>query len=80
MKKVATNIRLPQSEYKEYRLLALKEGKSFAGLTREALRFYKEKGLGQDYDKMKVIREILRERVKINIPTAQLVKIGRKFE
>lgn len=80
MKKVTTNIRLPQNEYKEYRLLALKTGKSFAGLTREALKFYKEKGFGKKVDKLKITRDILKQRVKIDIPTSQLVKIGRKFE
>ncbi len=80
MKKIATNVRLPQSEYKEYRLLALNTGKSFARFTREALKFYKEKGLGRQEDKLKVVREIIRERVKIDIPTHNLVKIGRKIE
>ncbi len=80
MKKVATNIRLPQNEYKEYRLLALKSGKSFAKLTREALKFYREKGSIQAEDKLKSVREIMKQRVKIDIPTSQLVRTGRKFE
>ena len=79
MKKITTSIRFPQSEYKEYRLLALKSGKSFVKLTREALKFYKEKGL-LGGDKLNLVRDILKERVKIDIPTSELVKAGRKFE
>lgn len=37
MKIVATNIRLPEDQYQKYRIIALKQRKSFAELVRQSL-------------------------------------------
>jgi predicted DNA-binding protein len=78
---ITTNIRLPQEEYKEYRRIALEKGKSFAQLIREALRTYKKLQF-EDREqeiRLKAAKNILRNRVRIDIPVKKLIESGRKI-
>jgi len=78
---ITTNIRLPQEEYKEYRRIALEKGKSFAQLIREALRVYKKLQFEDKEQeiRLKALKNILKNRIKIDIPVRDLIESGRKI-
>lgn len=77
MSQVATIIRFPEEEYREYRKLALEKNKSFAKLVREALEAYRKK---PNRNKKIAFKRLWKTRVTMDIPLAQLVHEGRRFE
>lgn len=82
MAQVATIIRLPQDEYREYRKLALDKNKSFTKLVEEALKQYREVKLkGKELSKRKVIfKRIWETRIPVNTSVTELIHQGRRFE
>lgn len=71
---------MPEEEYKQYRRLALEEGKSFAQLVRHALTIYqKHTTLGSDQKiRLEAAKRILANRAKIKTSTKSLIEFGRK--
>lgn len=81
MKMVATNVRFPKEDYEELRALAYQENVSVASLINAAVREYKFKKLALSRkSRLKLFEKMRKSRIKINVPTVELVKEGRKFE
>lgn len=79
MQTIATNIRFPQDEYREIKLLAFMQGKSTAALIRDAVNLYKRNTV-RAKSKIALVERFRKLSVKINIPVIDLVREGRKFE
>lgn len=79
MNTIATNIRFPQDEYEELKLLAFSEKKSVAAVIREAIVAYKKKKF-QVKSKISLSEKFHKLAVTMDIPVANLVREGRKFE
>lgn len=82
MVQVATIIRLPQEEYREYRKLALDRNKSFTKLVGEALKQYREVKLKhKELSKRKAtFKRIWETRIPIDTSVTELIHEGRRFE
>lgn len=82
MAMVTTNVRLPEEEYRKYRLIALKKRKSFAELVRQSLEranwtFDDEK---KDKERRAAAGRILRvKRFKSNMSIREMIEKGRRF-
>lgn len=82
MAQVATIIRLPQDEYREYRKLALDRNSSFTKFVAEALKQYREVKLKhRELSKRKAtFKRIWETRIPVNISVTELIHQGRRFE
>lgn len=82
MAQVATIIRLPQEEYREYRKLALDKNKSFTKLVGEALKQYRDVKLKhKELSKRKAtFKRIWETRIPIDTSVTELIHEGRRFE
>lgn len=78
MNTIATNIRFPQDEYRDIKLLALSQGKSTAFVIREAVSWYKRKKLTSKVQ-ISIAEKLRKFSVKIDVPVAELIATGRKF-
>lgn len=79
---ITTNVRLPEKEYQKYRLIALKQKKSFAQLVREAL----ERTIWLTPDKSitekskEAALSILKEKgFESKLSIRQMIEKGRKY-
>ncbi|MEK7565526.1 MAG: ribbon-helix-helix protein, CopG family [Patescibacteria group bacterium] len=79
MNTIATNVRFPEDDYKELRLLAFAQGQSTASLIRQAVSFYKNRKMSTKLQ-ISLAERLRKVSVKINIPVLELVREGRKFE
>lgn len=79
MQTIATNIRFPADEYRELRMLAFLEKRPISELIRDSVRRYKTRASSVDNKRMALFRLMIKSRVRINIPTLQLVADGRKI-
>ncbi len=75
---VATNIRFPRDEYRELKLLALSEGKSAAGIIREAVKRYKDQKFNSRV-KLDLAEQARKLSVKIDVPVIDLVRQDRRY-
>mgnify|MGYP003395228072 CR=1 FL=1 len=78
MNTVATNVRFPEDDYKELRLLAFAQGQSTASLIRQAVSSYKKQKLLVKLQ-ISLAERLKKVSVKIKIPVLELVREGRKF-
>ena len=78
---ITTNIRLPEDEYKQYRKLALEQGKSFAQIVRQALKTYKKTNLEHEAKKRmaKAAGWLWENRIPVNASTKELIEHARKI-
>ena len=79
MNTIATNVRFPEDDYKELRLLAFAQGQSTASLIRQAVSFYKNRKMSTKLQ-ISLAERLRKVSVKINIPVLELVREGRRFE
>ena len=79
MQTVATNIRFPADEYQQLRMLAFLEKRPISELIRDSVRRYKTQASSVDNKRIDLFRLMVKSRVKINIPTLQLVADGRRI-
>lgn len=79
MNTVATNIRFPQDEYQEIKLLAYSQKKSVAAVIREAVFWYKKQKLNTK-TRVTLSEKFHKFAVTIDTPVSHLVREGRKFE
>ncbi len=76
---------MPSEEYKQYRRLALEEGKSFAELVRNSLKNrkkveshgFKDKKIANK--KLEAIRWLSQNRVAVGVSAKELIEEGRKL-
>lgn len=82
MAQVATVIRLPEEDYREYRKLALDENKSFTKLVEESLKQYRKVEVEQKkLSKRKAaFKRLWKTRIPIDVSVTQLIHEGRRFE
>ncbi|MEK7154961.1 MAG: hypothetical protein AAB697_02440 [Patescibacteria group bacterium] len=79
MQTVATNIRFPADEYQQLRTLAFLEKRPISQLIRDSVRIYKAQASSVGNKRMDLFRLMIKSRVKINVPTLQLVADGRRI-
>lgn len=81
MTQITTPIRLPKQDYKEYRRIALEEGKSFAEFVRQALKAYQKTEIDKESIKRRkaAARWLWKNRIPIDVPIKQLIEEGRKI-
>ena len=79
MQTIATNIRFPADEYQQLRTLAFLERRPISQLIRDSVRIYKAQASSVGNKRMDLFRLMIKSRVKINVPTLQLVADGRRI-
>jgi len=79
MQTVATNIRFPADEYQQLKTLAFLEKRPISELIRDSVRRYKTRASSVDSKRMNLFRLMVKSRIKINVPTLQLVTDGRRI-
>ena len=79
MQTIATNIRFPADEYQQLRTLAFLEKRPISQLIRDSVRIYKAQASSVGNKRMDLFRLMIKSRVKINVPTLQLVADGRRI-
>lgn len=75
---IATNIRFPEDEYREIKLLAYSEKKSVAALIRQAISMYKKQKF-HTKTKVSLAEKFRKLAVHIDTPVLKLVSEGRKI-
>lgn len=79
MNTIATNVRFPADDYRELKLLAFAQEQSTASLIRQAVAFYTKQKLVVKLQ-VSLAEKLKKFSIKINVPTLELVKDGRRFE
>lgn len=77
MQTVATNIRFPADEYQQLRTLAFLGKKPISKLIRDSVRMYKTQVSSIGKKRMDLFRLMVKSRVKIDVPTLELISDGR---
>lgn len=76
---VATNIRFPSDEYEQLKTLAFLEKKPISKIIRDSVKMYKSQVSATDRKKLDLFKLMVKSRVKINVPTSELVSDGRRI-
>ena len=79
MNTIATNIRFPSDEYEQLKTMAFLERKPISKIIRESVRLYKANISSNSPKRMNLFRLMVKSRVKINVPTTDLVSDGRRI-
>jgi len=77
MNSVATNIRFPADEYEQLKTLAFLERKPIAKIIRDSVRMYKSQVAETSDKNLKLFRLMVKSRVKVDLPTSELIAHGR---
>ncbi len=82
MKIVATNIRFPEDQYQKYRIIALKQRKSFAELVRQSLEranWQFEDTKVENRRREAASRLLKTKKIKLDKPIREMIEEGRKY-
>lgn len=79
MQTISTNIRFSPEDYQLLRGLAFQEKRSIAGVVRDAVRRYRQSKTSTKKDRLDLFRLTVKSRIKINVPTTELIAEGREI-
>lgn len=79
MQTIATNIRFSPEDYQILRELAFQEKRSIARVVRDAIHTYRSSKTSIQKDRLDLFRLMVKSRIKIDIPTPDLIAEGRKI-
>ncbi|MBI2326629.1 hypothetical protein HYU91_04565 [Candidatus Collierbacteria bacterium] len=79
MQTVATNIRFSPEDYQALRELAFLKKRSIARIVRDAVSQYRLSKTTAIKDRLDLFRLMVKSRIKIDVPTPDLIAEGRKI-
>lgn len=79
MQTIATNIRFSPEDYQTLRELAFQERRSIARIVRDAVKQYRHSKIAAKKERLDLFRLMVRSRLKIDVPTRELIAEGRKI-